>query len=167
MRRPYRSMFNRRSNISVKHAKGEGGIAMDVPVEIVKGKIYLLRGQKVLLDADLAQLYGVETANLNKAVKRNLDRFPADFMFQLTAEEAGSLRFQIGISKPQGRGGRRYLPYAFTEKGLPCSPACEQRPCRAGQHRHHARLRATARAGRLDPGAGSSARRSGKEGRRP
>ena len=91
---------------------------MMIPVEGVKGKIYLIRGQKVLLDADLAEMYGVETANLNKAVKRNIGRFPQDFMFQLTAEEAGSLRFQIGISKPQGRGGRRYLPYVFTEQGV-------------------------------------------------
>ena len=71
-----------------------------------------------MLDSDLAELYGVETKNLNKAVKRNLDRFPADFMFQLTAEEAEDLRFQIGTSKPAGRGGRRYLPNAFTEQGV-------------------------------------------------
>ena len=90
---------------------------MTVPVEIVKGKIYLIRGQKVLLDSDLAEMYGVETFNLNKAVKRNIDRFPEDFMFQLTAEETGSLKFQIGISKPAGRGGRRYLPFVYTEQG--------------------------------------------------
>ena len=60
----------------------------------------------------------METFNLNKAVKRNLDRFPQDFMFQLTREEAQVLRFQIGMSKPRGRGGRRYLPYAFTEQGV-------------------------------------------------
>jgi hypothetical protein len=71
-----------------------------------------------MLDADLAELYQVETFNLNKAVKRNLDRFPDDFMFQLSEEEAKSLRFQIGMSKPGGRGGRRYLPYAFTEHGV-------------------------------------------------
>jgi hypothetical protein len=71
-----------------------------------------------MLDADLAELYQVETFNLNKAVKRNLDRFPRDFMFQLTSKEAESLRFQIGMSKPSGRGGRRYLPYAFTELGV-------------------------------------------------
>ena len=78
--------------------------------------IYLLRGQKVLLDSDLAQLYGVTTGNLNKAVQRNRDRFPADFMFQLTAEEAERLIFQLGISKD--RGGRRHLPYGFTEQGV-------------------------------------------------
>jgi len=63
-------------------------------------------------------LYGVTTFNLNKAVKRNRTRFPDDFLFQLTKEEAEALRFQSGISKPAGRGGRRYLPYAFTEQGV-------------------------------------------------
>src|SRR3989304_935083 len=89
-----------------------------VQMEIIEGKILLIRGQKVMLDSDLAELYGVETFNLNKAVKRNIDRFPSDFMFQLTKEEADSLRFQIGMSKTTGRGGRRYLPYAFTEQGV-------------------------------------------------
>lgn len=85
--------------------------------EQIEQAILLVRGQKVMLDSDLAALYGVETWNLNKAVKRNLDRFPADFMFQLTAAEAERLRFQIGSSKT-GRGGRRYLPYVFTEQGV-------------------------------------------------
>ena len=89
-----------------------------IPVEIIEKKILLIRGEKVMLDADLAELYEVETFNLNKAVKRNIDRFPQDFMFQLTKEEADSLRFQIGMSKKEGRGGRRYLPYAFTEQGV-------------------------------------------------
>ncbi|HBR21712.1 MAG TPA: hypothetical protein DD713_03980 [Nitrospiraceae bacterium] len=70
-----------------------------IPVEIIEKKILLIRGEKVMLDADLAELYEVETFNLNKAVKRNLDRFPQDFMFQLTEEETDSLRFQIGMSK--------------------------------------------------------------------
>jgi ORF6N domain len=87
-----------------------------VPVERIQRAIYLLRGEKVMLDADLARLYGVTTGNLNKAVKRNLDRFPADFMFELTADEAESLRFQIGISSSYG--ARRYRPYAFTEQGV-------------------------------------------------
>ncbi len=92
---------------------------LPVPVEIIERRIYLIRGQKVMLDNDLAPLYQVETSNLNKAVKRNLNRFPEDFMFQLSQEEARSLRFQIGMSKPGGgRGGRRYLPYAFTEHGV-------------------------------------------------
>ena len=89
-----------------------------VQQETIERKIYLIRGIKVMLDSDLAELYGVETFNLNKAVKRNLDRFPSDFMFQLTKDEAISLRFQIGMSKVSGRGGRRYLPYAFTEQGV-------------------------------------------------
>ena len=78
--------------------------------------IRVIRGEKVLLDFDLAPLYGVTTGNLNKAVRRNRDRFPSDFMFQLTAAEAESLIFQFGISK--GRGGRRHRPYAFTEQGV-------------------------------------------------
>ena len=77
-----------------------------------------IRNRRVMIDSDIAGLYGVKTFNLNKAVKRNRQRFPADFMFQLTAKEAEALRFQIGISKPQGRGGRRYLPYAFTQEGI-------------------------------------------------
>ncbi len=79
--------------------------------------ILTLRGQRVLLDSDLAALYGVSTGNLNKAVRRNLDRFPEDFMFQLHPEEAEALRFHSGISN-KGRGGRRYLPYAFTQEGV-------------------------------------------------
>ncbi|MBI5076036.1 MAG: ORF6N domain-containing protein [Nitrospirae bacterium] len=89
-----------------------------IPVEIIERKIYLIRGEKVMLDSDLAALYEVETSNLNKAVKRNIDRFPEDFMFQLSKEEADSLRFQIGMSKTEGRGGRRYLPFVFTEQGV-------------------------------------------------
>ena len=88
-----------------------------IPVEVIERRIYLIRGHKVMLDSDLAQLHQVATKNLNKAVGRNLERFPADFMFQLTKEEAESLRFQFGTSK-QGRGGRRYAPYAFTEQGV-------------------------------------------------
>lgn len=82
----------------------------------IESRIYLLRGQKVMFDADLAELYGVTTGNLNKAVQRNRDRFPDDFMFQLTKPEVDALIFQIGISK--GRGGRRFFPYAFTQEGI-------------------------------------------------
>ena len=107
-----------------------------------------LRHEKIMLDSDLAELYGVETGALNRAVKRNVDRFPADFMFQLTAEEMDALRCQIGILKnemsseklsqsapevqplrlqivtlKQGQH-RKYLPYAFTEQGVACFPAC-------------------------------------------
>lgn len=87
-----------------------------IPIERIARLILVLREQKVMLDSDLATLYGVTTGNLNKAVKRNPQRFPSDFMFQLTAEEAEDLIFQIGISK--GRGGRRHRPYAFTEQGI-------------------------------------------------
>lgn len=80
--------------------------------------IRVIRGEKVLLDFDLAPLYGVTTGNLNKAMRRNRERFPSDFMFQLTAGEAESLIFQFGRAK--GRGGRRHRhrPYAFTEQGV-------------------------------------------------
>ena len=87
-----------------------------IPVERVAQSIRWIRNQKVLLDSDLAALYGVQTKNLNKAVKRNAERFPADFMFQLTTEALRSLRFQFGTSK--ARGGPRYCPYAFTEQGV-------------------------------------------------
>lgn len=87
-------------------------------LQLIQSKIYEIRGRKVMLDRDLAELYQVTTGNLNKAVKRNLKRFPPDFMFQLTAEEWEALRFQIGILK-NGRGEHtKYLPYAFTEQGL-------------------------------------------------
>jgi hypothetical protein len=79
--------------------------------------IYEIRGQKVMLDSDLAALYGVELRSLNQAVKRNIGRFPPDFMFQLTDEEWNSLRSQFVISK-SSRGGRRYAPYVFTEQGV-------------------------------------------------
>lgn len=83
----------------------------------IENMIYIIRGQKVMLDSDLAKLYEVETKNLNKSVSRNLKRFPVDFMFQLTEIEEESLRFQIGTSKRE-KGGRRYLPYVFTENGV-------------------------------------------------
>jgi hypothetical protein len=85
-------------------------------IEKIQTKIYEIRGQKVMLDFDLAELYEVETKNLNLAVKRNIKRFPPDFMFQLTKPEWDVLRLQIETSK--GRGGTRYLSYAFTEQGV-------------------------------------------------
>jgi hypothetical protein len=94
------------------------GTAMLEVGETIERRIHVLRGVRVMLDADLAALYGVETGYLNLAVRRNLARFPADFMFQLTAEESRALRSQTAISKAEGRGGRRYLPYAFTEQGV-------------------------------------------------
>ncbi len=105
-----------------------------IPMERIDHAIYLIRGQKVMLDADLALLYGVPTKSLNLAVKRNLERFPDDFMFRLTAEEFGRLRFQNETSNQDSdsddaslryqsgtsntRGGRRTPPYAFTEQGV-------------------------------------------------
>ena len=83
----------------------------------VEGLIHLIRGQRVMLDSDRAALYEVPTKSLNLAVRRNRSRFPDDFMFQLTGEEAERLRLQFETSKP-GRGGRRYSPYAFTEPGV-------------------------------------------------
>lgn len=107
--------------------------AETVPAERIQSRIRVLRGQRVLLDADLAEIYEVPTKRLNEQVKRNIQRFPMDFMFQLTVEEAelvqrlrsqtatlnadGSLRSQNATSNTQDRGGRRYLPFAFTEHG--------------------------------------------------
>lgn len=87
--------------------------ALTIPVE---SRILLLRGEKVILDRDLAELYGVSVKRLNEQVKRNQERFPADFMFRLAASEDQILRSQIATSN-RARGGRRYLPYAFTEHG--------------------------------------------------
>ncbi len=84
----------------------------------IEKNIYVIRGQKVMLDNDLAALYGVETRTFNQAIRRNNKRFPKDFMFQLTKDEYESLRSQIVISKKVGRGGRRYQPLAFTEQGV-------------------------------------------------
>lgn len=87
-----------------------------IPLDRVERAILLVRGQKVMLDVDLAKLYRTTTKRLNQQVARNRNRFPADFMFQLTPDEWESLRSQIATSKP-GRGGRRVAPYAFTEHG--------------------------------------------------
>src|SRR5213593_1260285 len=103
----------------------------------VERRIFLVRGQKVMLDTDLAELYRVPTKSLNLAVKRNADRFPEDFMFQLT----------------DGRGGRRYLPYAFAEQGVAMlSSLLRSSRARAGQHRHHAHICALARDAPLEYG---------------
>ena len=90
-----------------------------IPIERIARAIFVFRGEKVLLDFDLAQLYGVATGNLNKAVRRNRDRFPADFMFQLSAEETKSLIFQIGISKGRG-GGVAIFPTRSQSRASPC-----------------------------------------------
>jgi hypothetical protein len=89
---------------------------LPVPVELIERRIYLIRGQKVMLSPDLADLYQVETRALVQAIKRNLDRFPEDFMFQLTSEEGATLKSQFVISS--WGGARRATPYAFTEHGV-------------------------------------------------
>ena len=97
-------------NPAVKEPKGF------VPVEIIQSKIYLIRGQKVMFDSDLAELYGVLTKYLNRQVRRNLERFPEDFMFQLTRQEADSSRCQFGTLN---RGENiKYLSFVFTEQGV-------------------------------------------------
>jgi hypothetical protein len=88
---------------------------LPIPAERIEGAILLIRGEKVLLDKDLALLYGVSTSVLNKAVTRNIDRFPPDFMFQLTRQEFSELKFHFGTSS---RGGTRKLPRAFMEQGV-------------------------------------------------
>lgn len=88
-----------------------------IPVERVEHAILVLRGRRVILDSDLAALYGVTVSRFNEQVKRNAARFPVDFAFQLTRDEYETLRSQIAISKTDRRGGRRYMPYAFTEHG--------------------------------------------------
>ena len=89
----------------------------EINLSKIEKMIYVIRGQKVMLDSDLAELYEVETKVLNQAVKRNPDRFPEDFMFQLTSEEYQLLKSQIVTSK-MGRGGKQKLPFVFTENGL-------------------------------------------------
>jgi len=84
----------------------------------IRGLIYHVRGKAVMLDSDLADLYKVETKVLNQAVRRNIGRFPEDFMFQLTENEEKALRSQFVTSNSTGRGGRRYMPYVFTEQGV-------------------------------------------------
>jgi len=88
-----------------------------VPIEIIENKIFIIRGQKVMLDSDLANLYDVETRIINRNVQRNISRFPEDFMFQLTKSEWDDLKSHFGISK-EAKGGRRFIPYVFTEHGV-------------------------------------------------
>jgi phage regulator Rha-like protein len=89
-----------------------------VPDEVVMNKIYLIRGQKVMIDRDLAGLYGVETKQLKRQVKRNIKRFPPDFMFELNKKEFEHWRSQIGTSNVSDKMGLRYAPYVFTEQGV-------------------------------------------------
>ena len=88
-----------------------------IPVELIERRIYVIRHQKVMLDSDLAELYGVRTKQLNQAVKRNLDRFPADFMFRLSAEETAAINRSQFVTGSQKHRDPRFLPLAFTEHG--------------------------------------------------
>jgi len=99
------------------HKKNLTASSLAVSIEFIERRIYLIRGQKVMIDGDLAELYGVPTKALNQQVQRNRKRFPEDFMFQLTKEESEILRSQFVTSR-SGHGGRRSLPYAFTEPGV-------------------------------------------------
>lgn len=90
---------------------------LPISLGVIERRIYFVRGQKVMRDSDLAELYSVPTKRLNEAVKRNLSRFPEDFMFKLTEQEIEPLRSQFATSN-EGRGGQRYLPYFFTEQGV-------------------------------------------------
>ena len=99
------------------HKKNLTTTSLAVSVEFVERRIYLIRGHKVMIDVDLAELYGVPTKYLNLQVRRNQKRFPEDFMFQLTKEEAEILKLQFATSRTS-HGGRRSLPYAFTEHGV-------------------------------------------------
>jgi len=124
------------------HATEETGSPELIAAPGIEKRVFVVRGRQVMLDEDLADLYGVETRVLIQQVKRNAKRFPEDFMFQLTGAEAEALRSQIVISNNEGRGGRRYAPYVFTEPGDRNAlrrPA--QRPRNRREHRDHADVR--------------------------
>lgn len=136
-----------------------------VPMERIERAILVLRGHRVMLDADLAALYQVETKTLVRAIKRNIERFPADFMFRLSEDEFENLRRQSGTSSSWG--GRRYFPYASTEQGVAMLSGVLRSPPRgAGQHRDHARVRAPSTNASGQRGSGEEARRSREEVRR-
>lgn len=95
----------------------DGKLEIAVPDEVIMSKIYLIRGKKVMLDRDLAELYGLETKQLKRAVRRNIERFPADFMFEMNNEELKNWRYQFGTSNVDQKG-LRYPPFCFTEHGV-------------------------------------------------
>ncbi len=110
-----------------------------IPTVIIKDKIYVFRGQKVMVDRDLAKLYGVSTKVLNQSVNRNLERFPNDFMFKLTLSEATNLRSQF-VTSSSSWGGLRWKPYVFTE-GTSAKVMCKVSPCSQVSLKVHARSR--------------------------
>ena len=116
-------------------AKVKKQIQLMIPEEVLMNKIYLIRGQKVMLDEEIAELYQVETKRLNEQVKRNSERFLEDFMFQLTVQEFENLKSQIATSS---WGGRRKLPYAFTEQGVAIlSSVLNSTVCHPGKYSNH------------------------------
>lgn len=106
-----------RPPLKPNNSMAKNKLIVKIPDEVIMNKIYVIRGQKVMLDSDLAELYEVETKRLKEQVKRNISRFPASYMFELTEQEFTILRSQIATSKT-GSGGTRYLPMVFTEHGV-------------------------------------------------
>ena|SRR6266567_1505422 len=150
------AIHNLESSVYSARLESHEGLTMSnkslIPIERIEKAIYLIRGKKVMVDHDLALLYGVETKMLNRAVKRNLKRFPSDFMFQLTAEEADVLKYQIGTSK-KGRGGRALPSLRFHRAGrCDALERAEQRTRRIGQRRNHARIYKAATDARVQRG---------------
>lgn len=154
-----------RSPPRMSHLKSQSVTSNPViPLERIERRILLIRGQKVMLDADLAGLYGVPTKKLNQAVKRNVERFPEDFMFRLTKHEAAAVLRSQFVTSNDGRGGRRYNPYAFTEQGVAMlSSVLRSPPRHPGQHRHHARLCQAERDSRHPSRSGAAPRRDGEQ----
>lgn len=121
-----------------------------VPIERIVRGIYFIRNQKVMLDSELAELYGVPTKVLIQAVKRNANRFPKDFMFQLGPQELANLRSQI-VTSSWGYGGRRHRPYFFTEQGVAMLSSVLNSERHTSEHCHYARVYQTARNGGNQP----------------
>jgi hypothetical protein len=113
----------------MKSSKPDSGSMVAVPVELIERRIYLIRGQKVMIDSDLAELYQVPTKVFNQSVRRNLDRFPEDFMFRLTKREFENWRSQIVTSNPAAKMGFRRPPHAFTEHGVAMLSSVLRSPC--------------------------------------
>ena len=129
-----------------------------IPAEQIEHSIVLIRGQRVMLDRELAALYGVPTMVLNQAVRRNIARFPDDFMFQLTKEELENWKSQFVTSNSAARMSLRKLPLAFTTRHRHAFQRVEQRASHCGQHRDHADVRAAAAVADLEQGFGQTAR---------
>ena len=134
-----------------------------VPVERIEQRIILVRGQKVMLDRDLAELYGVETKVLKQAVRRNIERFPGDFMFLLEREEIAILRSQFVTLRSENWGGSRYVPMAFTEQGVAMLSSVLKQTGGGGECRHYAHVRPVAENIGVARGTGSEAGRVGVE----